>query len=461
MHRTLKRNSSQVTAQGGHEYDRDSVVIHVKNDVDQSGFTHLVRNGPIFQPARLTTEAVALLESGDPGSALKTDGNRRIEPFSAKKPVGAVDLLHDINRSSTRKTNANRRTGLTEMKSHLNTKADEKIPFTNKKNLERELGEDRRLAQARCESNRKWLEEKQAFMRRCENDTGAKVNGKEGEVRSRKRRREASVVDAVIRQDPAQMEDYRDGMIKDMLQKEIFYRTGDFEKKLVHIRNRARQDVVDWIMVLHFKHRMRPETLYGCVFLLDRYLFLATDTCEEDFQFIAVACFLIASKFEEIEGQPLVEHLVQYMKIEGDKAVMDQAADMLREAEIKIMETVDFRFNVPSPYQFLLNFIHSARIPADGIHYYLAMFFLDCTLLDMQFLAMLPSHRAAASLYLAGQKLKINISDSRWEAIFNIPVDKVRYWSSCLDRWYILYESQAVFRKYRRPDHLNVISYIT
>jgi len=437
MQRTLKRNASQVTvvtALGGHDYEDDCEVIHCQGSLDKGMFTHMVRKGPIMQPARLTMEAVAALESNSP----------------AKMRLDACA-----------------RTGLTEMKSYQNTKRDEQVRYeSGKKKQERERHEDK---EARYMANKRWMNEKRNMLRRIEEkkmqermEADKKHDRGDTEQRSRKRRREScpAPVEAQTggpRQDPADCVDYRDAIIKDLLQKQKVYMTGDYENKMSHITNKNRERAIDWIMELHFKYRMKPETLYGCVFLLDRFLVQKLDMLVEEFQTYVTACFLIAAKFEEVDAVPQVDILVQFMGIFGEEAA--DAADFLREAEIEVLEVLDFKFNVPSPYQFLLNFTRAAGLPSDGIHFFLAMFFLDCTLLDMQFLQMLPSQRAAVSLFLAGQKLKSPIPDAKWGAVFNMPVDKVRYWSGCVEKWFHRYESHAVFRKYRRPEYLNVVAY--
>lgn len=418
---------------GGHDYEDDCEVIHCPGNLDKGMFTHLVRKGPIMQPARLTMEAVAMMETDSAGKM---------------------------------RSNACARTGLTEMKSYQNTKRDEQMRFDKKNKQERERLENK---ETHYQANTRWMNEKRTMLRRMEEkkqeqkmEENKKHERGETQQISRKRRRESCPAPpeatTEIRENPAEMSDYRENIIKDLLQKQKVYMTGDYTRKLTYITNNNRERAIDWIMELHFKYRMKPETLYGCVFLLDRFLAKKLDMLIEEFQTFVTACFLIAAKFEEVDAVPQVDILVQFMGIYGEKEAAD-AADFLREAEIEVMEVLDFKFNVPSPYQFLLNFTHAAGIPPEDTHFFLAMFFLDCTLMDMQFLQMLPSQRAAVALYLAGQKLKSPIADDKWQSVFNMPIDKVRYWSGCVEKWFHRYESFAVFRKYRRPEYLNVVAY--
>lgn len=57
--------------------------------------------------------------------------------------------------------------------------------------------------------------------------------------------------------------------------------------------------LVDWIIEVHLKFKLLPETLFLTVSLIDRYLEM-TQIMRTQLQLVAVSAMLIASKYEEI-----------------------------------------------------------------------------------------------------------------------------------------------------------------
>ena len=62
--------------------------------------------------------------------------------------------------------------------------------------------------------------------------------------------------------------------------------------------------LVDWLVEVHMKFRLVPETLYLCVNIIDRYL-------EKEFvertklQLVGITALLIACKYEAFRGKML------------------------------------------------------------------------------------------------------------------------------------------------------------
>ena len=57
--------------------------------------------------------------------------------------------------------------------------------------------------------------------------------------------------------------------------------------------------IVDWLVEVHLKFKLVPETLYLTVNLIDRYL-VKTEVSRPKLQLVGVTALLIASKYEEI-----------------------------------------------------------------------------------------------------------------------------------------------------------------
>mmetsp|Transcript_12563 Transcript_12563/g.17339 ORF Transcript_12563/g.17339 Transcript_12563/m.17339 type:complete len:85 (-) Transcript_12563:72-326(-) len=58
--------------------------------------------------------------------------------------------------------------------------------------------------------------------------------------------------------------------------------------------------LIDWLAELHFKFKMKPETFYLTVSIIDRYLKLTNNFLKRDLQCIGITALHIAGKYEEI-----------------------------------------------------------------------------------------------------------------------------------------------------------------
>jgi cyclin B len=70
------------------------------------------------------------------------------------------------------------------------------------------------------------------------------------------------------------------------------------------INERMRAILIDWIIEVHHRLILMPETLYLTVYIIDQYL-STKNVLRKDLQLIGVSAMLIACKYEEIWA-PLV-----------------------------------------------------------------------------------------------------------------------------------------------------------
>jgi hypothetical protein len=66
-----------------------------------------------------------------------------------------------------------------------------------------------------------------------------------------------------------------------------------------HINERMRSILVDWLVEVHLKFKLVPETLYLCVNIIDRFLALQ-EVSRPKLQLLGVTALLVAAKYEEI-----------------------------------------------------------------------------------------------------------------------------------------------------------------
>ena len=100
--------------------------------------------------------------------------------------------------------------------------------------------------------------------------------------------------------DPLNVPAYIDQIISFVLsQEELTLIKQNYFLFQTEIKEKMRAILVDWLVDVHAKFKMVPETLYLSVNLLDRYLEL-TNITKQQLQLVGIACMLIASKYEEI-----------------------------------------------------------------------------------------------------------------------------------------------------------------
>ena len=75
-----------------------------------------------------------------------------------------------------------------------------------------------------------------------------------------------------------------------------------------HINEKMRSILVDWLVEVHMKFKLVPETLFLTINLIDRYL-ERREITRANLQLLGVSCLLIATKYEEIYP-PSVNELV-------------------------------------------------------------------------------------------------------------------------------------------------------
>ena len=74
------------------------------------------------------------------------------------------------------------------------------------------------------------------------------------------------------------------------------------------ITERMRSILIDWIIEVHFQFRLKTESLFLTVNLIDRYLERIRVT-KENLQLVGVSAMLIACKYEEI-WPPLIKDYI-------------------------------------------------------------------------------------------------------------------------------------------------------
>ncbi|KAH0764497.1 hypothetical protein KY285_000368 [Solanum tuberosum] len=161
----------------------------------------------------------------------------------------------------------------------------------------------------------------------------------------------------------------------------------DFQPELNH---KMRAILVDWLIEVHRKFELMPESLYLTMNILDRFLSVKT-VPRRELQLVGISSMLIACKYEEIWA-PEVNDFIHI----SDNAY---ARDQILQMEKAILGKLEWYLTVPTPYVFLVRYI-KASTPNDQEMENMAFFFAELGLMNYKTtITCCPSMLAASSVY--------------------------------------------------------------
>lgn len=167
----------------------------------------------------------------------------------------------------------------------------------------------------------------------------------------------------------------------------------EYMKQQGFINARMREILVDWLVDVHYKYKMVPDTLYLTINTIDRFL-ERKEIERSRLQLLGVTALSLASKYEEIYP-PTISDLVRIC----DNAYTEtQIVDM----EFEILGKLNYNITVPTSHTFLVRFLKAGHANRKIVHY--SIYLLDSTLQCHDLLQFLPSQLAAAVIMIARTK---------------------------------------------------------
>lgn len=155
-----------------------------------------------------------------------------------------------------------------------------------------------------------------------------------------------------------------------------------------------RSIVNDWMIEVHGRFHMLPETLFLAINIVDRFLSIRVVSMNR-LQLVGMTALLIASKYEEIMT-PTVQNFI-YTSDGG------YTADDLLNAERYMLTALRFELNFPNPLHFLRriskadNYCIRSRT--------IAKYLMEIPIIDHRFITYRPSILAAASMWMSRRLL--------------------------------------------------------
>jgi len=161
--------------------------------------------------------------------------------------------------------------------------------------------------------------------------------------------------------------------------------------------------LTDWLIQVHVRFRLLPETLFLCVNIIDRFLSARVVSLAK-LQLVGITCMFIAAKFEEVIS-PSVSHFL----LCADSSYTESE---ILQAERYVLKTLDWNLSYPNPVPYLRRISkaddYNVKVRT------LAKYLLEIGVLEWRLIAAPPSLMAAAAIWLARMALGME----QWTANF-------------------------------------------
>ncbi|PRQ22851.1 putative cyclin [Rosa chinensis] len=167
-------------------------------------------------------------------------------------------------------------------------------------------------------------------------------------------------------------------------------RPHDYLDSQAEINENMRAILMDWLVVVHSKFELSPETFYLTTNIIDRFLSVKT-VPRRELQLVGISAMLIASKYEEI-WPPQVDDFVSL----SDNAYSNVQILVM---EKMILGKLEWTLTVPTLYVFLVRFIKAAI--SDEQMENLVYFLAELGMMHYGMLMYCPSMVAASAVYAA------------------------------------------------------------
>lgn len=161
--------------------------------------------------------------------------------------------------------------------------------------------------------------------------------------------------------------------------------------------------LIDWLIEVHTRFRLLPETLFLAVNIVDRFLSQKVVPLDK-LQLVGITAMFIASKYEEV----LSPHVGNFVHVTDDGFTIEEVLS----AERYTLATLKYDLSYPNPMNFLRRISKADNYDIQTRT--LGKYLMEISLVDHRFLEYKQSHVAAAAMYLARMILERGgwVSDS-------------------------------------------------
>ncbi|XP_074332046.1 G2/mitotic-specific cyclin S13-7-like isoform X2 [Apium graveolens] len=221
----------------------------------------------------------------------------------------------------------------------------------------------------------------------------------------------------------------------------------DYMPLQTDINSKMRSILIDWLVEVHRKFELMPESLYLTINIVDRYLSMKI-VPRRELQLVGISSMLIACKYEEIWAPEVND----FIAISDNAYTREQVLLM----EKSILAKLEWYLTVPTPYVFLVRYIKSS-VPSDLEMENMVFFLAELGLTHYTtVVTYCPSVIAASAVYAARYTLKKSPSwTDTLKHYTGYSEDQLRDCAKLLVSYHAaLSESKlkAVYKKFSRPE---------
>jgi G2/mitotic-specific cyclin 2 len=148
--------------------------------------------------------------------------------------------------------------------------------------------------------------------------------------------------------------------------------------------------LTDWLIQVHFRFRLLPETLFLAVNIIDRFLSARVVSLAK-LQLVGIVCMFIAAKVEEVVAPSASNFLYCADSTYTESEIL--------QAEKYILKTIDWNLSYPNPMHYLRRISKADNYDVQART--VGKFLLEISCLEWRLLPAPPSLLAAASIWLA------------------------------------------------------------
>ncbi|KAL8771209.1 MAG: hypothetical protein Q9209_003380 [Squamulea sp. 1 TL-2023] len=168
-----------------------------------------------------------------------------------------------------------------------------------------------------------------------------------------------------------------------------------------HLEWHLRGVLVDWLIEVHARFHLLPETIFLAINIIDR--FLSTRIVElEKLQLVGITAMFIASKYEEV----LSPHVQNFKHVADDGFSEEE----ILKAERFVLAALNYDLSYPNPMNFLRRISKADNYDIQTRT--LGKYLLEISLLDHRLMKYPPSQIAAGAMYLA----RLILEKGEWDA---------------------------------------------
>lgn len=214
------------------------------------------------------------------------------------------------------------------------------------------------------------------------------------------------------------------------------------------INEKMRGILIDWIVDVHLKFKLKPETLFLTVNLIDRYLEKVT-ILRSKLQLVGVSAMLIACKYEEIYA-PEIKDFVYIT----DKAYTKEE---ILQMEGNILSVLEFSLTFTSSLIYLDRYANLLNYDEKTLN--LGKYLLELSMIEYKMISYSQSLLACSAIYLINKMKKNEIWPESIARSSNYAENELK---QCSKEMFLILQNvdksnlQAVKKKFAQPKFLEI-----